>query len=449
MKEKDEGLDDLFRKGLEHPVNEAAYREADWDALEQMLDKRKKRPAIIYWLPIMGSAAALVLIFLGWLFLRPVAVQKPQKGGQLVSAPHSATGATGVTSSDQAKNNATKETTGISGSPARQTVDSSSQKLQAPANYAKNRDVEGHGRKNKSFFALSAGAGRRNTTGMQKDNIASKQPDEVQTLAGNLAKKSDTTYGVVSMMANNTTPPAKGNAVPADTADTSGKPQLANNGQSVVNDNKPIKKVISSNAGYRPQFALGVIASSDLNGVNSSFQQSKVGGNFGLVLSMGLSNKWSISAGASYDIKPYLTGINNYHTNYVFPTEPVSVSANCRMLEVPINVNYQVYSKHNNKISIGTGLSSYFMLREDYKFNYSGPYDIGPTGFSVINKNRNIMSIVNVDATYQHQVNSRVGIIIQPYLKVPLANVGESQVRLQTSGIAAGVSWNINSLRKQ
>ncbi|MGZ3823178.1 MAG: hypothetical protein ACXVB6_21470, partial [Mucilaginibacter sp.] len=69
-KEKDDDLDNLFRKGLEDPVNEAAFRDADWDAMEQMLDNRKKRPAIIYWLPILGSVAALLLIFLGWLFFK-------------------------------------------------------------------------------------------------------------------------------------------------------------------------------------------------------------------------------------------------------------------------------------------------------------------------------------------------------------------------------------------
>jgi hypothetical protein len=444
MKEKDEGLDDLFRKGLEDPVNEAAYREADWDAMEQMLDKPKRRPAIIYWLPIIGSAAALVLIFLGWLLLRPVVV-KPQHEGQLAKTPHPVTGVTGSTAGTKVE---TKEATGISGGPARQTAGSNSQKLQAPANYAKNMDAEGHGRKNKSFFTLSAGAGRRNTTGMQQNNAGNKQPE--QTLATNPEKKSDPANATTdqSIAANNTpnitTPQVQTNAAQAD---TSGKKLLADNTKPL--DVKQVKAAVKSRSGYRPQFAIGVIASSDLNGVNSSFQQSKIGGNFGLVLSMGLSKKWTISAGASYDIKPYLTGIGNYHTNYVFPTEPVSVSANCRMLEVPINVNYQVYAKHNNKISIGTGLSSYFMLREDYTFNYDEQYATGPAGFSVINKNRNILSIVNLDATYQHQVNSRVGIIIQPYLKIPLSNVGESQVRLQTSGVAAGVSWNINSLTKK
>ena len=118
------------------------------------------------------------------------------------------------------------------------------------------------------------------------------------------------------------------------------------------------------------------------------------------------------------------------------------------MLEIPVNVNYQVYRQRANKITLGTGLSSYFMLREDYKFNYTDPYPTSPTNYTVINKNRNILSVLNLDATYTHQINSKVGVILQPYLKVPLTDVGASQVRLQSSGVALGLSWNLSASSK-
>src|SRR3977135_1205550 len=101
--EKDEELDKLFRRGLEDPVNEKAFRETDWDAFEQMLVKGKKRSAIVYWLPIIGSAAALVLIFLGYLFLRPDIV-KPGKKDQ-IAVTHSAKPADKGKTGDQAKSN--------------------------------------------------------------------------------------------------------------------------------------------------------------------------------------------------------------------------------------------------------------------------------------------------------------------------------------------------------
>ncbi|MEO6632092.1 MAG: hypothetical protein ABIN13_10235, partial [Mucilaginibacter sp.] len=68
--ENEKRLDDLFKKKLEDPVDEIRYEEGDWDALEQLLDK-PKRKGIIYLWPILSGIAALMLIFLGWWALRP------------------------------------------------------------------------------------------------------------------------------------------------------------------------------------------------------------------------------------------------------------------------------------------------------------------------------------------------------------------------------------------
>src|SRR5277367_305876 len=153
-KEKDEDLDKLFKKGLEDPVSEPAFRDADWDAMEHMLDKGKKRPAIIFWLPIIGSAAALILIFLGYLFLKPETV-KPGKKEQMAVAGHA-----NISPDSQAKGN-----TGTSGEPARGSADSSKQQTKTTAQYAVPPSSAGHGQKSKSFFTLSSGKGRRNVAG--------------------------------------------------------------------------------------------------------------------------------------------------------------------------------------------------------------------------------------------------------------------------------------------
>jgi hypothetical protein len=466
--EKDEDLDKFFRKGVEDPVNEPAFRDADWDAMEQMLDKGKKRPAIIYWLPIIGSAAALALIFLGYLFFKPEVI-KPSKPGQAVarqskpgqqkaaSKDYATSRHPNAIDSDQKKNN-----TGTRGEPARQVADNSKQQKLTPAKHAGNPALSEQGQTSKSFFTLSSGKDRRGHTGKDTKNANTK------TGAETMAVKTDTKNSQPDVIANqpvvadNNVPgkPQQGivndriqlgtadDKVQLGTADGKKDNPGINNPVLAANPAPKIKKTGPQKMGSRPQFAFGVLASSDLNGVNSSFQQSKIGGNFGAVFSVTFK-KWTISTGGTYDIKPYLTGFDNYHTAYHFPTQPSSVYANCKMLDIPLNVNYQVYSQSVNKLSLGTGLSSYFMLREDYKFNYADPYTAtGPTNFSVINKNHNILSVLNLNATYTHQVNSKMGVTVQPYLKVPLSDVGASQVRLQSTGVALGLSWNLNTLSK-
>jgi hypothetical protein len=188
------------------------------------------------------------------------------------------------------------------------------------------------------------------------------------------------------------------------------------------------------------------LASSDLNGV-SSFEGSRVGGNFGALFSVTV-NKWTFSTGGMYSIKPYQENYANYHTGYVFQTNPSNIGVNCRMIDIPFDVNYQVYRAHGNKITVGSGLSSYIILREDYTFNYANAYAQGPAGYSVINKNRNILGILNLDATYEHQINSKFGIAFQPYVKLPFSNVGASQAKLQSTGVAVSLNWNLNPFKK-
>ena len=202
--------------------------------------------------------------------------------------------------------------------------------------------------------------------------------------------------------------------------------------------------IVKKTVGYRPQLTLSVIAAPDINGVGS-FQQSKVGTNEGLLFSVGLSRKFTVSTGAIYSVKPYITGFENYHTPYQFPTNPVDVTADCRMLDIPVNLGYTIYNRHQNSVAIGTGLSSYLMLHESYKFNYANTYITGPSQFTVPNSDGYYFSIVNLNATFQHQVNSKVGFTVQPYVKLPLSSVGYSQVKLQTTGVALGLTWNLTS----
>jgi hypothetical protein len=195
---------------------------------------------------------------------------------------------------------------------------------------------------------------------------------------------------------------------------------------------------------YHPQYALTVWAAPDMNSVGG-FQQGKVGDNVGLLFSAQLLKRFTISTGALYSDKPYLTDFSNYHTNYNFAVQPAYVSTDCRMFDIPLNVAYTVFSKHQNSFAIGTGLSSYIMVHQGFTFNYSEPNTAGPTYYNAPGVGKYYFGILNLNATYQRQLNSRVGFSLQPYIKLPLSNVGYSQVRLQSTGIAAGLSWNFSS----
>jgi len=411
-KENDKGLDNLFKKKLEDPVDQAGYKEEDWANLEQMLDKHKKRRGIIYWLPIISSVAALLLLFLGWWNFRPQVVHHNPKNGFLAVNHHK------------------QSHTGTGDGPSRQPINQKHFQTNN-ADYAINTTINKSPRASKSIIKLSVAGSRRNSTGPIQavtTGKATRNEDEALLAESPVPVFESEQFIAVPVnpiyLQNKNTNPETNAAVPENVKIKAGK-----------------------QAAFRPRFALSVLAAPDINGVGS-FQESKVGTNVGLLFSAGLFKKFTISTGVLYSDKPYLTAFENYHTQYQFPVNPVNVAANCQMLDIPVNIGYQVYNKHQNKISIGTGLSSYIMLHQSFTFNYANPYSTGPSNFNVPNSSGYFFGVLNLNATYERQLNSKVGISFQPYLKLPLTNIGYSQVRLQTTGVAVGLTWNLNSFSK-
>jgi hypothetical protein len=433
MKNEQDKIDSIFKKHLEDPAGQFSFNDEDWDALEQMLDKDKK-PRRIMWLPIISSIAAMLLLVIGWWFFKPVTViDKPVKQQVAVKKVPN-----------------TVPDTIIGHIQQQAAVNSVPDTITEHAEKAQNQGVKPQGGitpKPQHNNLANTGAGKPNKI---KELIFSPPADAADNTQGKIVNDSSPALATVNPVV---TKPAS--------ADTLGKkgaiaknndaPQIAANGTEKAitaapeADKGPKKKIIKPLAS-RPQFAIGIIASSDLNGVNSFGSESKVGSNFGVLLSVGIK-KFTISTGAIYSIKPYTTGFENYTSSYNFKQNPISVTADCRMIDVPINVGYQVYKNQRNKISVGTGLSSYLMLYENYKYAYSAA-NTGPSSYQVKNSKNYLLSIANLNVNFERQLNTKLSLSVQPYMKIPLAAVGYSQVSLQSAGIAVGFNYNFNSFSK-
>ncbi|HEY0246087.1 MAG TPA: hypothetical protein VGC01_11030 [Mucilaginibacter sp.] len=421
--EKDKALDDFFKKNLEDPVNETGYREEDWDALEQLLDKPKKRPGIVFWLTALSSAAALLLFF-GWLFFKSRPVLNEQQ--QAVVIHHTSKNAdlnkantqqSNIGKKEELKHNDSMltvitEKSAIGNEPAKKQL-----VFIGPKQVLKNIPNSGY-------------------KGLSSNN---NQPIEETQYSNNTITLAATNKALIFK--------------PATVANEHTTLTSVTNKDIIGELHKPAplkeedeNEVTKLGFLKHPQYALTFIGAPELNST-TSFDGSKTGTNFGLLFSAGIFKNLTVSTGATYSTKSYNTDVANYHTNYTFKNNPSEIEADCRMVDIPVNVDYQLYNKHKNKFSIGTGLSSYIMLHESYQYYYANAAT-GPTGFTVPHSGKYFFGIANVQATYQRQVNSKVGISVQPYMKLPLSNIGYSQVRLQTVGVAIGLNWKLNSLTK-
>jgi hypothetical protein len=118
--------------------------------------------------------------------------------------------------------------------------------------------------------------------------------------------------------------------------------------------------------------------------------------------------------------------------------------ADCKVLDIPLNLNYRVYEKGLNSISLNTGLSSYIMLNEKYK--YVSHDDLGNTNSSVIeivNQNQHFLGVANLAVSFNRKINNQVSVGIQPFVKIPLTGIGYHDSKLRSTGVAFSLNLNM------
>lgn len=429
---KEKGIDDIFKHSLQDPVQEPGFRESDWDAFEHMLDKEKPARRI-YWLPLLSAAAAVILVFLGWLMFKPEATNMQQGTQQIARNKPAKNGEqpAKVTQPEQ------QPQVAATNPPAK-----ANDVISKPSNAVKNEQTTTQ--QNKVAQGYIANNLNKVKYGKEGSSLPTgvKYPakNEVIAQAGTDPVRSYNTLTAVSLMPGIT-------PVDYDNSQVLAANVLPKSAIRPLTASKSAEVKKTGTSSFRPLFAITALASSEINGVGS-FQSASKGTNVGLMFTAGVK-KLSLSTGVNYSVKPYSLPFSQYTTTYKFKSQPEYVNADCRVLDIPINIGYQVYNKSSNKITLGTGISSYIMMHESYTYDYGDQAKVyGPSYYAVQGKGKYMWSIMNLQATYERKINSNVGLSLQPYFKVPLSAIGYSQVKVQTFGVAVGLNWNINSLTK-
>ncbi|MDN3584475.1 hypothetical protein [Mucilaginibacter flavus] len=441
MKEKSENkLDQLFRDGISGAEDHIAFREEDWASMEQLLDKKSDRKAGVFRIMYYAAGiAALLLLAIGLYFFG-----NGDKNNQVKNNLQSKNGKnhpTNITAQPGESNPSSHNQLPVQAdSSVSNATNNGQQQLQASSatnGLAKaHHQVNGMGHRPGTTTAPLQGVNNNPVVnGSDKLAINNSLGNKLQPLSANVDTITDHTPKRTDNTSNKIQNNIAGNTAPPDTATTD---------KLTTQERKQMLAVKTSAIKNRPQFSITVLAASDANAV-SNFGHSQTGTNYGLQLSLKLTRKLTVSTGAAYAIKPYSTGLNGYSPAYAPPSFTTNIQANCKVLDIPLNLSYQVYSKGNNALSLGSGLSSYFMLKENYRYDYSAESGLDPKYIEIRNQNKHLFGVLNVNANYQRKIDSRFSIVVQPYLKLPLTGIGNGKVDLKSTGIALGVNWNIGS----
>jgi hypothetical protein len=126
-----------------------------------------------------------------------------------------------------------------------------------------------------------------------------------------------------------------------------------------------------------------------------------------------------------------------------------SINANCKVLDIPIQVGYSFYKKYRSQFYINAGLSTYFMRKETYTFNLA-PTNLAQDpsySYSIVGKNKNLLGVLDFVLDYRYRLNDRASFGMSPYLKLPLSGVGQGQLNLISFGTSVSINYNFGKSR--
>lgn len=204
----------------------------------------------------------------------------------------------------------------------------------------------------------------------------------------------------------------------------------------------PIKKKL-----FTYGVALGV--SPDFNSVGMN-ENKELSGQIGLQFITTFRNRLSLATGASYGKKKFITSGENYFppneywkrfTNGVIPEE---VNGHIVVIDIPINLTYNWNPANRVQFISSIGVSNYFILSEDCTYKFSS-YNPGTEyGWDSDEMTKELFGVGNLSLGIMWYLKPRINLRVEPYIKVPLKDVGWGSVDLYSAGSLISIQYTFN-----
>jgi hypothetical protein len=88
------------------------------------------------------------------------------------------------------------------------------------------------------------------------------------------------------------------------------------------------------------------------------------------------------------------------------------------------------------------GISSYIMIKEknDYLVMVNGNQQQMTGNYR--GTNRYVAAAINLSAGYEYKSGNRTRIRIEPYIQIPIKDIGVGYMPVTTAGLHAGITWD-------
>lgn len=195
---------------------------------------------------------------------------------------------------------------------------------------------------------------------------------------------------------------------------------------------------------HQPRFYVGLVAAPDVSTVGF-FSMAKPLPNVGVVLEYRLTNRLRVSTGLLRSSKEYVARREDYdwgaYQARVYSHDFKDVDGTCIILDVPLNLRYDLVARPQYRVFGSAGLSSYFMQREHYYYDWTDYSGFHAWNGYAVNQNQHLLSILNLSLGFERSLGPHWSVQAESYAKLPLTGVGLGKVRLTSGGVFFAVKY--------
>ncbi|GAA4424562.1 hypothetical protein GCM10023188_04520 [Pontibacter saemangeumensis] len=206
---------------------------------------------------------------------------------------------------------------------------------------------------------------------------------------------------------------------------------------------------VKKSSPFGTSIRVAIIAAPDFTTVKFKNPEA-VSANVGMVVGVPLTDRLSLLTGMVWANKIYGAAPEDYNPGAYYwqgKKIPDAIDATCRVLDIPLNLEYRLLQRNKSALAIQAGLSSYIMLDEKYTYIYGTGYSTYEKIWEVKNENRHWFKVQNISISYTHHLSPSFFVGAEPYVKIPRSGIGAGNVKLTSAGIFISAGYNL-SLKK-
>lgn len=213
---------------------------------------------------------------------------------------------------------------------------------------------------------------------------------------------------------------------------------------SVPDSDKPAANRIQTRRG--PNIALGLVMAPDLSTAGGLSNFERPGYKVGLTAEVNLTDRLAITGGIIHSKVNYSARGREYHPPAGYQGQtiiPQQTFAECALLDIPISLKYDVAQWGRSRFYATAGVASYIMLNEDYRFKYANYAEDQPHEWSAKTGTKHWLSNASFSVGYEWALHPNWGIQVEPFIRLPLREVGWGNVKLYSVGTFISLNYRL------